>query len=128
LEHNSIGVETGKIAELCGTDGRLESIRLAGGRMIPRRALFFDMPCQSQSALAKSLGCEMTAKGKVVCGRYEASTVPGVFAAGNILEDVQLAIVAAAEGARAAFGINRALTRENFSARAGKPIPFDHPE
>jgi len=127
LEHNAINIETATIAELFGKEGRLESIRLADGREIPRRALFFDMPCQSQSSLAKSLGCEMTAKGKVLCGRYEASTVPGVFAAGNILEDVQLAIVAAAEGARAAFGINRALTREDFSARAGKPIPFDHP-
>jgi hypothetical protein len=29
-----------------------------------------------------------------------------------------LAIVAAAEGVRAAFGINRALTREDFSSKA----------
>ncbi|HVY79701.1 MAG TPA: NAD(P)/FAD-dependent oxidoreductase [Steroidobacteraceae bacterium] len=127
LEQNAVGIETARIAELCGRDGRLESVRLVDGRTIPRRALFFDMPCESQSSLARSLGCELTAKGKVVCGRYEASTVPGVFAAGNILEDVQLAIVAAAEGARAAFGINRALTREDFSYRAGGPIPFDHP-
>jgi thioredoxin reductase len=127
LEHNGITIEPVRIAELCGTDGHLESIRLTDGRHIPRRALFFDMPSHAQSSLASSLGCEMTAKGKVVCGQYEASTVPGVFAAGNILEDVQLAIVAAAEGARAAFGINRALTREDFSYRAGQPIAFDHP-
>jgi thioredoxin reductase len=44
--------------------------------------------------------------------------VPGVFAAGNIIRDVQLVIVAAAEGTRAAFGINRALTREDFEMRA----------
>ena len=43
---------------------------------------------------------------------YEATEIPGLFAAGNVLRDVQLACVAAAEGARAAFGINRALTRE----------------
>ena len=42
----------------------------------------------------------------------------GVYAAGNILKDVQLSIVAAAEGARAAFGINLALTREDFAQRA----------
>ena len=41
--------------------------------------------------------------------------VPGVFVAGNIIDDVQLAIVAAAEGTRAAFGINRSLTRETSS-------------
>jgi len=42
------------------------------------------------------------------------STVTGVYAAGNIIRDVQLAIVAAAEGTKAAYGINRALTREQF--------------
>ncbi len=50
-----------------------------------------------------------------------------MFVAGNILKDVQLSIVAAAEGARAAFGINRALTREAFAARAGEPLAIDHP-
>ena len=57
----------------------------------------------------------MTRSGSILCGEYEASSVPGVYAAGNILKDVQLSIVAAAEGARAAFGINRALTREDFA-------------
>jgi thioredoxin reductase len=55
----------------------------------------------------------------VLCGKYEATSVPGVYVAGNIIRDVQLAIVAAAEGTRAAFGINRALTREDFSRLAG---------
>jgi hypothetical protein len=41
-----------------------------------------------------------------------------VYAAGNTLKDVQLSIVAAAEGARAVFGVNRALTREDFARRA----------
>ena len=62
----------------------------------------------------------MTAKGGIACNRYEATSIPGVFVAGNIIKDVQLSIVAAAEGAKAAFGINRSLTREDFSARARK--------
>jgi len=52
----------------------------------------------------------------VLCGQYEATNVPGVYVAGNIIRDVQLSIVAAAEGARAAFGINLALTREDFGS------------
>jgi hypothetical protein len=35
--------------------------------------------------------------------------------AGNTIKDVHLAIVAAAEGAKAALGINKALTREDFA-------------
>ena len=47
--------------------------------------------------------------------------MPGVFVAGNIIKDVQLAVVAAAEGARAAFGINRSLTRQDFERKGGRP-------
>jgi hypothetical protein len=53
--------------------------------------------------------------------------VPGVFVAGNIIKDVQLAIVAAAEGTRAAFGINRALTRENYEKKRPGPSAFNTP-
>lgn len=80
--------------------------------------MFFDTPAHGQSPLAGQLGCTFNRHGGVICGKYEATAVPGVFVAGNVIKDVQLSIVAAAEGARAAFGINRALTREDFERRA----------
>lgn len=94
---------------------QLQSIVFRNGDELPRSALFFDTPSHEQSDLAQLLGCEFTRSGGIKCGEYEATSVPGVFAAGNIIRDVQLVIVAAAEGTRAAFGINRALTREDFS-------------
>ena len=53
--------------------------------------------------------------------------MPGVFVGGNIIKDVQLVIVAAAEGTRAAFGINKALTREDFAANATGSRKVQHP-
>ena len=79
------------------------------------------------SQLARKLGCQFNRSGGVRCGKYEATSVPGVFVAGNIIKDVQLAIVAAAEGARAAFGINRSLTREDFDQRATGVKRVEHP-
>jgi len=127
LEANGIIVQTARILRLEGSAGRLERIHFEGGACIGRSALFFDLPCHSQSALARTLGCQFTSTGGVRCGRYEATSVPGVFVAGNILRDVQLSIVAAAEGARAAFGINRALTREDFARRASGIVQIEHP-
>jgi len=43
--------------------------------------------------------------------------VPGLFVAGDASRAVQLAIVAAAEGAEAAFVINKALITEDLLAR-----------
>jgi len=127
LKANGVAVESVPIARLEGTDGQLERITFTDGRSIERRAMFFNLPSHPQSELARALGCQFTPAGAIRCGKYEATSVPGVFVAGNILKDVQLSIVAAAEGARAAFGINRALTREDFGRRSGEPTPVDHP-
>jgi thioredoxin reductase len=132
LSNNGVEIISEKIVELIGDGGQLRAIRFADGQTRDRRALFFDTPCRPQSHLAERLGCRMTRSGSIYSGQFSASSVPGVFVAGNILKDVQLSIVAAAEGARAAFGINRALTRENFRQRAvgassrKLPLPRNH--
>lgn len=120
LERNGIRLRTERIARLRGEGGQLQSIVFRDGSVLSRSVLFFDTPSHEQSHLAQSLGCAFTREGGIKCGEYEATSVPGVFAAGNIIRDVQLVIVAAAEGTRAAFGINRALTREDFAARAAQ--------
>ncbi|MEO8186853.1 MAG: NAD(P)/FAD-dependent oxidoreductase [Burkholderiaceae bacterium] len=127
LERNGIQVIEERVVSLEGTDGQLEAVVFESGRRLPRRALFFDTPCLSRSQLARKLGCQITRKGAIRCGQYEATSVPGVFVAGNLIKDVQLAIVAAAEGTRAAFGINRSLTREDFERRATGAQHVEHP-
>jgi thioredoxin reductase len=127
LHRNGVQIHTGRIARLQGEDGQLKSIVFQDGSTLERAALFFDTPSTEQSNLARSLGCEFSAKGGVKCGEHEASSVPGVFVAGNIIRDVQLAIVAASEGAKAAFGINRALTREDFERHATGKKRIEHP-
>ncbi|HKO67657.1 MAG TPA: NAD(P)/FAD-dependent oxidoreductase [Burkholderiaceae bacterium] len=128
LQRNGVEVIEEKLVELEGRDGQLEALVFDGGRRLPRRALFFDTPCVSRMELARKLGCQITRKGAVRCGEYEATSVPGVFVAGNLIKDVQLVIVAAAEGTRAAFGINRSLTREDFERRATGVAHVEHPD
>ena len=127
LARNGIALIEKKIAELKGARGRLKAVVFADGEALPCEALFFDTPSHGQSRLAESLGCRFGRDGGVLCGDYEATSVPGVYVAGNIIRDVQLSIVAAAEGARAAFGINRALTREDFERRATGRRHIEHP-
>ena len=127
LERNRIRVIEKRVAALEGTRGRLHAVRFRDGESVQCKGLFFDTPSRPQSPLAKSLGCRFSRSGGVLCGQHEATSVPGVFVAGNIIRDVQLSIVAAAEGARAAFGINRALTREDFDRRATGTRRVEHP-
>jgi thioredoxin reductase len=127
LLRNGIRIVEKRIARLEGARGVLRAVVFEGGEELPRDALFFDTPSREQSPLAKSVGCQFGRNGGVLCGEHEATSVPGVFVAGNIIRDVQLSIVAAAEGARAAFGINRALTREDYDRRATGRRRVEHP-
>lgn len=102
-----------RIARLEGTDGQLEHVVLADGQRVERRALFFSTPQRQASDLAARLGCRFTSKGAVRTGDYEATEIPGLYVAGDASRLVQLAIVAASEGAQAAFAINKALMAED---------------
>jgi thioredoxin reductase len=114
LKTNGIKVLSDRIAKLVGSNGQLSRLAFKDGSSLAVDALFFDTPCTQQSALAEQAGCLLTRDGRVTCDEFTATSVPGIFAAGNVLKGVQLSIVAAGDGARAAFGINRELTREDF--------------
>lgn len=126
LARNGIRLIEQRIVRLEGHDGALQSVVLRDGSKLACEAFFFDTPSRGQSNLTDQLGCRYGRHGGVLCGQYEASSVPGVYVAGNIIRNVQLSIVAAAEGANAAFGINRALTREDFARRATGSLQVEH--
>jgi thioredoxin reductase len=127
LRRNNIRIFEQRITALRGVRGKLDAIEFEDGIILERAALFFDTACTGRSQLAVSLGCQFNRRGGIRCGQYEATSVSGVFVAGNVIKDVQLSIVAAGEGARAAFGINRALTREDFDRRAWGVQHVEHP-
>jgi thioredoxin reductase len=62
-----------------------------------------------------SLGCEFNDKGTVSTGKYETTDLPGLYVAGDASRAVQWVVVAAAEGAEAAFSINQALIKEDLA-------------
>jgi thioredoxin reductase len=63
--------------------------------------------------LAEALGCRFDERGGVVAEDHGATGVPGVYVAGDASRDVQLVVVAAAEGVAAALAINRRLLGED---------------
>lgn len=114
LERNGIHVREDRVVRLDGRD-RLERIVFATGEPLVRRALFFTTGQEQQCELATKLGCRMTEKGTVHTGRYETTHLPGLFVAGDASRAVQWVVVAAAEGAEAAFAINTDLLKEDLS-------------
>jgi thioredoxin reductase len=114
LAAQRIHVRTERVARLEGSRGQLERIVFASGDGIERRFMFFSTGQHHSSDLAAALGCQFTRKGAVRTGEYEVTNIPGLYVAGDASRLVQLAIVAASEGAQAAFAINTALTAEDL--------------
>jgi thioredoxin reductase len=114
LERNGIRLREERVARLEGRDGMLERVVFAEGDPLPRRALFFTLDQAQRSPLAMSLGCNLNDKGTVRTGKYETTHMKGLFVAGDASRAVQWVIVAASEGAEAAFAINTDLTKEDL--------------
>lgn len=114
LQRNGIALREERVTALEGREGILERVLFEQGVALPRRALFFTTGQWQRSALAVALGCEMNEKGTVHTGKYETTHLPGLFVAGDASRAVQWVIVAAAEGAEAAFAINTALLEEDL--------------
>jgi thioredoxin reductase len=112
LQRLGIAVHEQKIARLEGA-AELEQIVFQGGQTLPRRAIFLSTGQSQRCDLAASLGCAFTRKGVVRTGKLEGTNIPGLFVAGDASRDVQLAVVAAAEGAKAAIAIHKALHEED---------------
>ena len=112
LDRRGIKVRESAIAELHSEDGCLRALRFADGEELPRQALFFTTGQHPRSTFLENLGCAYEDKG-VAYDEDGATSVPGVYVAGDVSRDVQLVIIAAAEGARAALAINKALLRAN---------------
>ena len=103
------------VARLEGTDGTLERVVFTDGTSVARRALFFTQGQTQCSDLARTLGCDFNEKGTVSTGKYEVTNVPGLYVAGDASRDVQWVVVAAAEGAEAAYAINQEFIKEELS-------------
>lgn len=84
-------------------------LMFSGGEPVECRGVFVSPPQEQQSGFAKSLGCEFTRKGTVKTDHLGETCVPGVYVVGDASRDVQFAVVAAAEGAKAGVAINKAL-------------------
>jgi glutamate synthase (NADPH/NADH) small chain len=62
-----------------------------------------------KNGMLEQLGVELDARGNVKCGDDYQSSVPGVFAAGDIRRGQSLVVWAITEGRKAADAINRWL-------------------
>jgi thioredoxin reductase len=114
-----VRIETGRIGRLIiARDERLEAVELSDGTRIGCELLFAHPP-QHQVDVVRALGVALDNEGFVqVEAMSRETSVPGVFAAGDLTSRMQAAIAAAASGMQAAAMINLELTLELAASEA----------
>ncbi|HEY1402676.1 MAG TPA: NAD(P)/FAD-dependent oxidoreductase [Pyrinomonadaceae bacterium] len=104
------------IAKLEGdaATNQLELVRFEDGESLACDALFFNLGTETVSNLHEMLGCRIDEDcGLVWVDEDQQTSVPGVYAAGDLTPKSQLAVVAAAEGAMAAIPLHKSLKPES---------------
>lgn len=115
LTANKIIVREDRVTRIDAEDGKLAGIVFADGSRLTRRAMFFTTGQYQRSDLLSQLGCEFNDKGTVRTGKYETTHLTGLYVCGDASRAVQWVVVAAAEGAEAAFAINTDLLKEDLA-------------
>jgi thioredoxin reductase len=124
LNSAGIVVRAEAIARIDG-DQDSPTVHFASGEPVTRGAIFHRPGARQHSTLAAELGCELMPEGCVRVDGTQQTTVPGVYAAGDMARLAELAgptpfvITAAGDGARAAIWLEQDL----FRASAGVRIP-----
>jgi thioredoxin reductase len=113
LAARGIGIVEGSVAQLDIVDDHLVGVRMDDGSVVPLDAVFVPPTFVPHSDLLVGLGCERNADGWVVVDGTGATSTPGVWAAGNVVDPRAQVITAAGAGSSAAIAINADLVDED---------------
>jgi thioredoxin reductase len=110
LNAAKIQIESAAVTRLVGAGQQLEAVELAGGRRVPCDALLMHPP-QKQVELVRALGVTLDDDGFVKTDPMTRETsIPGIYAAGDLATRAHAAVLAAAAGMHAAAALNAELT------------------
>jgi thioredoxin reductase len=104
LASAGVVVDEREVRALRADDGRLAGVRFADGSELARAGLLVHTPLSQRGGLAEALGAALTDKEQLVVDERQQTTVPGLYAAGDVasMPNVSFAI---ADGSRAAIAI-----------------------
>ena len=117
LSAAGVGVDERAVTQFISRDGELTAVELADGAMLDRRGVLIASTLHQRSALPTQLGI-VTAAGRlapdaIVVDEMQRTSVPGVFAAGDVSAQLPQVAAAVAAGSLAGASIVQSLLGED---------------
>jgi thioredoxin reductase len=122
LASRGVPIRTEPVTGVTGERDRLE-VHLANGEMLARQAIFHRAPTRQSNAFAEKLGATILEDGCVQVNEFQATSVPGLYAAGDMArlpalpDALTLVSQAAADGVRAAVWLEQDLFRSGLPSQ-----------
>jgi len=115
LNNKGIRIIEYKIKKFVGKNGQMEKVVFENGESASRRGGFVTPQMIQASDFGKQLGCKYNSLGGIAVDSFGRTNIKGIYAAGDasVVNPAQI-IIAAAEGVRAAAGVNSDLTQKEF--------------
>ena len=123
LAHQEIDLLERNALRFLGSRGDLKGIELEGGEVLEASMVLFSLAHLPRVDLARSLGCELDDDGYIAVNSKGLTSVPGVYAAGDVTPGLQLVSVAAASGVVAGVACAHSFFGEKGAPTSPEPAP-----
>ena len=111
---DNVEIIEGVEVETINGEEKVESVTLKNGETYNTDAVFIAIGMLPQNSLAKQLGVELNHRGEIVINRLSCTSVPGIYAAGDVTNsDWKQGVIGSAEGSAAAYSAFEYIN-ENF--------------
>ncbi len=107
--HRDIHVNSNKIAEIVHQNGNIKHLAYENGETVVLDALYARVPFDLHHNIAEQLGCSKTEMGLLQVDAFQKTTVPGVYACGDICNPMRAVASAVYTGNLAGAMVNMAL-------------------
>jgi thioredoxin reductase len=123
LAGNEITLVERSAVRLLGERGDLQGVELEDGEVLPAALVMFSVAHEPRTDLAELLGCALDDDGYVSVNDCGETSVPGVYAAGDLTPGLQLTLVAAASGVVAGVAAAQSFFGKQGAPTSPAPAP-----
>ena len=106
-----------------GERGDLTGLELDGGEVLKTSMVLFSLAHEPRVELATALGCELDEQGYLAVSSKGLTSVPGVYAAGDVTPGLQLVSVASASGVVAGVACAHSFFGQQGAPTSPDPAP-----
>jgi thioredoxin reductase len=114
LAQHRITIADKVIAEIVHEQGQIQHLLFTDGSIHPVQALYHRPAFKQHCAIPETLGCALTDMGYIAVDAFQATNVPGVYAAGDATTPMRSVAAAVAAGNMAGASMNKDLITAAF--------------